>query len=440
MYRRALLLLITCCVSLPVWAQTEVRDLRLWAAPDRTRVVFDITQPVDHRIFELSNPRRVVVDLSNAQLRMPLPALPDRDGLIRRIRSGTRHGVDLRVVFDLAAEVHPRAFLLPPKGPYGHRLVIDLEATESSVPAVVTPKPEKRRPHGRPGGGQLVVAVDAGHGGEDPGAVGRLGTREKDVVLRIARRLAAMINAHPGMQAVMIRDGDYYLGLRERIVKARRHKANLFISIHADAFKHASARGSSVYVLSERGASDEAARWLAERENAADLIGGVSLEGRDEVLASVLLDLSQTATIDASLDLGSGVLRGLTEVGRVHKATVQQAGFLVLKSPDIPSVLVETAFISNPHEERKLRDPGHQQRMAEAIFEGIRQYAAARMPEVLLAEGGYREHRIRRGETLSYIANRYEISVSRLREFNGLRDNTIQAGAILRIPAGVAES
>lgn len=438
MYHRVLLLLIACCLSLSAWGATEVRDMRLWAAPDRTRVVFDITQPVDHRIFELSNPRRVVVDLSNARLNTSLPDSPDRDGLIRQIRSGTRHGVDLRVVFDLAAEARPRAFLLPPKGPYGHRLVIDLEAESSS--ASRSPRPDKRSPRSRPGAGQLVVAVDAGHGGEDPGAVGRAGTREKDVVLRIARRLAAMIDSHPGMRAVLIRDGDYYLGLRERIVKARRHKANLFISIHADAFKHSSARGSSVYVLSERGASDEAARWLAERENAADLIGGVSLEGRDEVLASVLLDLSQTATIDASLDLGAQVLRELTGVGQVHKGTVQQAGFLVLKSPDIPSVLVETAFISNPHEERRLRDPAHQRRLAGAIFEGVRQYAAARMPEVLFAEGGgYREHRIRRGETLSYIASRYDVSVSRLRELNGLEDDMIRAGAVLKIPAAFAE-
>ena len=233
--------------------------------------------------------------------------------------------------------------------------------------------------------GPIVIAIDAGHGGKDPGAVGGSGTREKDVTLGIARKLARRIDREPGMKAVLIREGDYYLTLRQRIQKARKHQADLFVSVHADAFKHTSSRGSSVYVLSQRGASDEAARWLAERENAADLVGGVKLHDKDDVLAQVLLDLSQTATIDASFLLADRVLGELGRLGPLHKEAVQQAGFLVLKSPDIPSILVETAFITNPHEERRLKDPTEQRRIASAIFSGLRAYALERMPDTRFA-------------------------------------------------------
>jgi N-acetylmuramoyl-L-alanine amidase len=244
-------------------------------------------------------------------------------------------------------------------------------------PVATTAGPVKNQP--------IIIAVDAGHGGKDPGAVGGSGTREKDVTLSIARELARRIDREPGMKAVLIRDGDYFLTLRQRIQKARKHQADLFVSVHADAFKDTGSKGSSVYVLSQRGATDEAARWLAARENSADLAGGVKLHDKDEVLAQVLLDLSQTATIDASFLLADRVLGELGRLGPLHKEAVQQAGFLVLKSPDIPSILVETAFITNPSEERRLKDPAHQRRIASAIFSGLHAYALERLPDTRLA-------------------------------------------------------
>jgi N-acetylmuramoyl-L-alanine amidase len=281
----------------------------------------------------------------------------------------------------------------------------------------------------------VVVAVDAGHGGEDPGALGRRGTREKDVTLAIARRLAALIDREPGMRAVMVRKGDYYVGLRQRIEIARKERADLFISIHADAFRDARVQGASVYTLSRRGASSEAARWLAERENSADLIGGVSLEDKDHILASVLLDLSQTAALQASTDVAERVFRRLKQVGRVHNDRVQEAGFVVLKSPDIPSILVETAFISNRTEESRLTDPEHQARLAEAILEGVREYFDySPPPGTRLAQVADRRHIISRGDTLSAIASQYEVSLSHLREANGLTTDRIRVGQVLLIP------
>lgn len=244
-------------------------------------------------------------------------------------------------------------------------------------PAATTGGPVKNQP--------VIIAVDAGHGGKDPGAIGGSGTREKDVTLSIARELARRIDREPGMKAVLIREGDYFLTLRQRIQKARKHQADLFVSVHADAFEDTGSKGSSVYVLSQRGATDEAARWLAARENSADLAGGVKLHDKDEVLAQVLLDLSQTATIDASFLLADRVLGELGRLGPLHKESVQQAGFLVLKSPDIPSILVETAFITNPSEERRLKDPAHQRRIASAIFSGLHAYALERLPDTRLA-------------------------------------------------------
>ncbi|MEW8498545.1 MAG: N-acetylmuramoyl-L-alanine amidase [Candidatus Thiodiazotropha taylori] len=284
----------------------------------------------------------------------------------------------------------------------------------------------------------VVIAVDPGHGGEDPGARGRKGTYEKDVVLAIGRKLVKMLNQQKGMRAVLIRDGDYYLGLRKRIAKARAHQADLFVSIHADAFRDPKVRGSSVYTLSRSGASNEAARWLAERENSADLVGGVSLEDKDDMLASVLLDLSQIGTLQASSEAASRVLTELKTLGKTHKRKVQQAGFVVLKSPDIPSMLVETAFISNPDEERRLRDPKHQNKVARALMKGIRDYFKYQPPPGtwLAANQRTRKHVISSGDTLIAIANRYQISVKRLRHVNDLKNDTIRIGQVLQIPPG----
>lgn len=358
-------------------ADTLLQEVRVWAAPERTRVVFDLDAAPEHRIFTLNDPPRVVIDLRDTRATDAFETAMEGKGQVRRIRGGIRGGDDLRVVLDLDRSIPPKSFALAPEGAYGHRLVIDIEERGSGARPAATERQYRNR--------ELVVAVDAGHGGEDPGAIGPNGTREKDIVFQIARRLAAMIDERPGMRAVMVRDGDYYIGLRERVEKAREAQADLFVSLHADAFRDHRARGASVYTLSRNGASSEHARWLAERENAADLIGGVSLRDKDDDLASFMLDLSQGASIEASLDVGGRVLANLDGIARLHKDEVQQAGFLVLKSPDIPSILVETAFISNPDEERRLRDSGYQRQLAGAILEGVDGYLASYRPRTLAA-------------------------------------------------------
>ncbi len=417
--------------AFPVRAEVEVRDVRLWAGPQATRVVLDLSSPLEHRLFTLDNPGRVVVDLKPARIDLARLELPRGSGLVEQVRSANRGDGEVRVVLDLAGKARPRSFLVAPEGRYGHRLVIELESPGGPDPVVKMDADGVR---------DLVVAIDAGHGGEDPGAIGKHGTREKDVVLAVARRLAAKIDAEPGMRAILVRDGDYFMRHRDRMEKARRNRADLFISVHADAFKNRRARGSSVYVLSAKGATDEAARWLAERENAADLVGGVSLDDKDDMLASVLLDLSQNASIGASLDVGEQVLSRLGSVGRLHKASVQQAGFLVLKSPDIPSILVETAFISNPEEEQLLRSSQHQARLASAVLDGVRQYFYANPPPGTWIAHNLdqrpREYVIARGDTLSAIASRYDVALRDLRRYNGLRGDRIRVGQVLRIPSG----
>lgn len=415
----------------PAWiSAAEVEGMRLWAGPDATRVVFDLDRSAEHTIFTLKNPDRIVIDISNT--RLAAGTIPAPNGVVRNIRHAPRNGKDLRVVLDLALPVEPKSFLLKPHENYGYRLVVDLENPGRQPPA-----PVKQPPQGRTR--DVIVAIDAGHGGEDPGAIGHRGTREKDVVLSIARRLAALIEREPGMKPVLIREGDYYISLRDRIKLARQHRADMFISIHADAFRDKRAYGSSVYVLSQRGASSEAAAWLAGRENAADLVGGVKLDDKDGLLASVLLDLSQTATISASLQAAGYVLGGLDGVSRLHRRDVQQAGFVVLKSPDVPSLLVETAFISNPEEEQKLRDTAYQQKLAQAVHTGVREYFRHNAPpDTLIAawqRGGGREHIIARGDTLSGIAQRYRVSVQALRAVNGLQGDLLRVGDTLRIPA-----
>jgi N-acetylmuramoyl-L-alanine amidase len=354
-------------------APLAVKDVRLWAGPDATRLVFDLSGPTTHRLQTLQNPDRVVLDIPAARIEGGKRSLPQGQGFIRQLRTSTQGNGDLRFVIELAAPAAPRSFAVEPSGSYGHRLVVDLASAASATPSVV------KSTHDGPGR-DIIVAIDAGHGGTDPGASGRSGTREKDITLAIARRLKERIDKEPGMRAVLTRDGDYFLAHRERIRRARDQQASMFISVHADAYRDRSVAGSSVYVLSQKGASDEAARWLAERENAADLLGGVSLEDKDDVLASVLLDLSQGASMSASIEAAENVLHELYSVGNIKRRTVQHARFLVLKSPDIPSMLVETAFITNPGEESRLKDPRHQQRLADAIHSGVRSYFYANPP------------------------------------------------------------
>lgn len=419
---------IVLMLSASLASAAELRDLRLLDGPDGTRVVFDLDREATPKVFTLANPDRVVIDFSDARLASGLAVDAAGKGLVKSVRTGPRDK-GMRVVLDVASAVNPKSFGLQPSGSYGYRVILDLAAegraalpaTAAAIPppaaepaarpvatpaatppaaapspppaqivAAATPAPPPAAPAPTPvvGGNDriqisekpIVVAVDAGHGGEDPGARGRGGLQEKDVTLAIARRLARKIDAQPGMRAVLTRDGDYFVELRERTVRARRAQADLFVSVHANAYKDRDMRGTAVYVLSDRGATSEQARWIASHENAADLVGGVKLNNKADDLAAVLIDISQSATMEASFDLGSRMLDSLGRVNTLQKPVVQQAGFMVLKSPDIPSVLVETAFISNPEEERLLGDSDYQDKLASSIFEGVRSYFARYRP------------------------------------------------------------
>lgn len=432
--RRLILTLLLALAAGAAQSASTVENIRVWAENGKTRVVLDLSSPAKHSIFTLRGPDRLVVDLKDGRLASALKKMPEGVGSVRTIRSGLRANGQLRVVLDLNENVRSRSFTAGPNSQYGDRLVIDLQRTGS--PQTVKRASEAYRP-----GRDIVVAIDPGHGGHDPGAVGKGKTREKDVALAVSRKLAARINAEHGMKAILIRTGDYYVDHRKRTAIARRSEADLFISIHADAVDDRRANGATVYALSTKGASDEEARLLAERENAAVRVGGVSLEDKDEVLAEVLLDLSQSASLSASLDVGSKVIGELARITRVRRRAVQQAGLLVLKSPDMPSILVETAYISNPAEERKLRDSRHQDKLANAILAGIRSYFYTNPPpdtqiamDVRRTPDRQVRHVIARGDTISEIAARYNVSAASIRAANRLNNDNIRVGQTLSIP------
>lgn len=455
----------------------QVQSIAIAEQGPATLVDLRLTRSAQFNLFTLSSPHRVVIDISSAALGPSALPLPEAAGAIRQIRVAHRPGGNLRIVFDVTEAMRPSA--TPAGDERTPRLAIELrpvtllgtsltarpaalaaspgappvEAAVVPAPAVspVPPvSPVVRPPAAVP---DIVVVVDAGHGGHDPGAHGPAGTREKDVTLAISRRLVALLNHEPGMRGVLTRSDDRFLGLRERMERARSANANLFISIHADAAYNRSAQGSTVYVLSEKAATDEASRRLAARENAA-LIGGVDLGDKDPVLASVLMDLSQNASISSSIAVGDAILGNMGRLGRLHRRTVQQAPFMVLKSPDVPSVLVETAYISNPTDERNLRSASHQQALARAMLDGIRKYFAANppgnavsRPATTVASADVRsgattgkgaarpqQHVIRRGDTLSGVASLYRVSLSSLRDANRLRSDTVRVGQKLRIP------
>ncbi len=393
-----------------------------------------MSRSAEHSIFTLRGPDRLVIDLKDGKLARGLTDLPKGVGSIRSIRSALQSNGQLRVVLDLNEKVRSRSFTAGPNSQYGDRLVIDLQRSGSLQ--TVKRASEKYRP-----GRDIVVAIDPGHGGHDPGAIGKAKTREKDVALAISRALARRINAEPGMKAVLIRNSDIYVDHRERMAIARRNSADLFVSIHADAVDDRRANGATVYALSTKGASDEEARLLAERENAAVWVGGVSLEDKDPVLAEVLLDLSQNAALSASLEVGARVISELAGTVRVRRKNVQQAGLIVLKSPDMPSILVETAYISNLAEEKKLRDPRHQARLAGSIWSGIRTYFYTNPPPDTQIAMNIRRtpdrqvrHVIARGDTLSEIAERYNVSTAAIRTANRMSNNNIRIGQTLSIP------
>ncbi|MGO0696421.1 N-acetylmuramoyl-L-alanine amidase [Pseudomonas guariconensis] len=456
--------LLLTAVTVDALAVTQVKSMRLWRAPDNTRLVFDLSGPVQHSVFTLTAPDRLVIDINGATLGGSLNVATSNTP-INSVRSAQRTPTDLRVVVDLKKAVTPKSFTLAPNAQYGNRLVVDLYDQEADAVAASTPTPPPAQtpatapavpvtpaqpaiklPPVPSGKRDIVVAIDAGHGGEDPGASGSRGQHEKDIVLQIARELQRQINTERGYRAELTRTGDYFIPLRKRTEIARKKGADLFISIHADAAPSKAAFGASVFALSDRGATSETARWLADTENRSDLIGGagnVSLDDKDRMLAGVLLDLSMTATLSSSLDVGQKVLGNMGRITPLHKRRVEQAGFMVLKSPDIPSILVETGFISNANEAAKLATKSHQQALARSIHTGVRQYFQQSPPPgtyiAWLRDSGKiaqgpREHTVRPGETLAMIAVRYQVSVASLRTTNSLKSDELKVGQHLDIP------
>lgn len=403
----SLLLLVTPVARAAANRNPSILAVRVWPAADYTRVAIEHDAPLKYTHFTVKNPERLVIDLEGIEFNSVLEGLANKiapnDPNIKLLRAGRYKPGVVRLVMELKNEVRPQVFILPPVGEYGHRLVLDVYPLEPPDPLMsLLDKKELEPAEGSRVEGRLetvqeagaepkrnskpivdrlvTIMLDPGHGGEDPGAVGRGGSHEKNVTLAVAKRLKAKIDAEPNMRAVLTRDSDFFVPLHIRVQKARRIQSDLFVSIHADAFVKPDAHGSSVFVLSERGASSSAARYLAQKENAADLIGGVNIDVKDPMLARTLLDLSQTATISDSLKLGKSVLGELGTINRLHKASVEQAGFAVLKAPDIPSILIETAFISNPEEEKRLNDDAYQDKMAEAILAGMKKYFAKNPP------------------------------------------------------------
>lgn len=455
-----MLLVPLLCSAAPV----SVQNLRLWQAPDSTRLVFDLSGPLEHRLSTLSDPERIVIELDNARLQNGLAPLDVSKSYIASVRATEPVDGRLRITLELRRPVRAHDFVLKPYGQYGYRLVIDLN--DEAVAKALPDPPPRAAPPSREvlAHRDLVVAIDAGHGGEDPGAIGRrYRTYEKDVVLAIARELYKLVSAEPGMKPVMIRDGDYFISLKKRTKKARDNGADVFISIHADAVRGRQARGSSVYALSSRGASSTLAKLLADDENSSDWIGGASRDDLEPVVNRVLGDMAFDAAIGDSLVLGQDMLGTMRTIGPLHSSRPGQAGFMVLKST-IPSVLIETAFISNPDEERKLRDRGFQRKMAMSIFNGLKRSAPRLLArrgtgnEVLRASvpmmvpipsvqapadspaSRGQEHVVKSGETLSAIARLYDIHVDVLRFLNDIHSNDLPIGLKLRIPARNGDS
>ncbi|MDF4002084.1 N-acetylmuramoyl-L-alanine amidase [Luteibacter sp. PPL552] len=519
--------LLACVTAVATWAPAPVRAAdvkaaRVWAGPEYTRVVFDLSGPATYKLSQGDVPGTVVLDIAGSAVAGDFAA-PGAQGLFKSLSAG-KEGNAARLTARVDASAKPKSFLLKPAGDYGYRLVLDLypggqsdpgdnaphdetptvAAAPDLAPEPVTRSRGKASSRGKPlppaltGERKVIVAIDAGHGGEDPGARGATGLREKDVTLQVARELADQINAQPGMQAFLTRTGDYFIPLKRRYEIAREHNADMFVSIHADAFKNSDAKGSSVWVLSPRGKTSEAARWLADRENRADLVGGVSLDDKDDSLAAVLLDLQQGYAMQASESIAGNVLKALGRLGPTHRGYVERANFVVLRSPDVPSILVETAFITNPSEETRLRNPEHRRELAIAVLGGVRNYfesmpppgtwfaaqaarrngtavasvtasapaapvaadagavasdavkaatkkTVARADTVAKAGAPARKgradadvrdlHRVSRGETLTGIAQQYGVSVGALKMANKMTDNNVRIGAVMVIPS-----
>jgi N-acetylmuramoyl-L-alanine amidase len=418
----------------------DVSDIRIWQSPDNVRLVIDLSRGHEHKIFQLKNPDRIVIDLQDAKLKMSLDQVENNSTEIIRLRDGVRNKTDLRLVVETRATMDFKSFpIIPSSTVKHHRLVVDLgrpqtKATVSAVPVIK--QAESYEADQR----DIIIAIDAGHGGEDPGALGPGRIKEKHVVLAIAKELQRLLDSEMGFTPFMVRTGDYYVGLRDRTEKARKANADFFVSIHADAFKHPSAKGSSVFVLSDRGATSETARFLADKENSSDLIGGVSIGDREDHLALTLLDLSMTATRTTSVQAGEEILKEMGQISKLHKRNVEEASFVVLKSPDMPALLVETGFISNPTEARQLQDKNYQKKMAKAIYRGIKEYFENNPPAGTLiaarkkAATKFVDYVVRRGDTLSELAVQSGMDTKALRDLNGLNSNSLRVGQRIRIP------
>lgn len=417
--------------SNPALAANKLNGVRIWAAPDSTRVVFDLLDSPKYSYFSLSKPDRLVVDFQSSVTKLDLGKVSNNSKLVKRIRlSKPPKKGTLRVVIDLNRPVAANLFALKPTAPYGDRLVVDLSDTQAPTKTVTPPKQKMR---------DVVVAIDAGHGGEDPGSIGPSGMYEKKIVLDISKRVAAKINATPGMRAVMTRTGDYFVNLNKRSELARKSKADLLISIHADAFTSPQPRGASVWVLSRRRANSEIGRWLEQKEKHSELLGGageiIQSSDSEQYLAMTLLDMSMDRSMAISHSIADDILSDLGKVTKLHKHKPEAASFAVLKSPDIPSILVETGFISNPGEERLLKTASHQDKLAKAIHRGVMRYFEANPPEnTLLASRGSVKHKVRSGESLSVIAHRYGVSVSSIKQANKLKSDVLRIGQQLTIP------
>jgi N-acetylmuramoyl-L-alanine amidase len=428
-----------------------VENVRTYRSPEYTRLVFDLNESIDHRVFTLEDPNRVVVDLISSEMKENFDNIDLSDTPIVSMRSSTRNEHDIRVVLDMRGKVEPRSFVLGKNEQYGDRLVIDLYDNNAAqephpvISASVNDLVSNKR--------DIVIALSAGHGGEDPGAIGIKRLQEKRVTLAIASEIERRINNTPGYRAVMIRDGDYFVGLRSRIEVAHENNADLYLAIHADAAENSSATGSTIYALSQRGATSEQARRLAEKENSTDLIGGVgsiSLTDKDEVLASVLLDLSMTATVASSLEIGDSLIASLGRVTRMRRTNVEQAAFVELKSADIPSLLIESGYITNPADAKNLDSDEWRERFAGAVVDGVTSWFYERPPRGTLVawqkengdepQASSGTYVVKRGDTLSELAERFGVSMAELKQVNGMKTTTVQLGQTLKIPGHAEEA
>ena len=438
--KRTLLAALLLAFALPADA-SELTGFRFRQAPDKLRVVFDVDAEVSYEMLTLEEPHRIVIDFKDsapaASFDKDRQSADLSDTALLAVRSAPRDTSDHRVVLDLREPMTPNDFTLAPAGPYGHRLVVDLTGKAAQSQAKKEPPP----PPSEGGLRDVLIAIDAGHGGEDPGTLGVGRLPEKDIVLSISKRLNRLINATDGFKSIMVRDGDYYPALRKRIEFARSNRADVFVSIHADAARNKSAKGASVYTLSERGASSEEARMLADLENNSDLIGGVSeidLREQEGILAQVLLDISMGAKRVRSIELASSVIKEMDKVAKLRPRPHGEAAFVVLKSPDVPSILIETGYLTNASEYRRLSDANHQERLAKAMMLGITNFIRGDPPPgtriAATASTQPRQYEVREGDTLSSIASRFGLNTARLRSDNGLDSDRIRVGQVLVIP------